>query len=66
MEDEQQVQAQYRIEKYDRFFAVYDQKDELVAVTVYRKGAQEVVRRLRKVEQLSSIEATPSGWRKSR
>jgi len=34
-----------RIEKYGRFWAVRDGK-ELVCVTVYRRGAKEVVRRL--------------------
>ena len=35
-----------RIEKYGRrFWAVYD-GGELVAVTVYKKGAKEIVRRL--------------------
>ena len=37
----------YRIEKYgSRFFAIYDNIGRLIAVTVYRKGAVEVVRRL--------------------
>jgi len=36
----------FRVEKYGyRNFAVYE-GEELVAVTVYRRGAQEVVRRL--------------------
>lgn len=36
-----------RIEHYGRrFWAVYDEAGELVCVTVYRKGAEEVVRRL--------------------
>ena len=36
-----------RIEKwYPRFWAVYDDDGELVCVTVYKKGAQEVVRRI--------------------
>jgi len=36
-----------RIEEwYPRFWAVYDDDDELVCITVYKKGAQEVVRRL--------------------
>ena len=34
------------IQRYGRYWAVYDQSDTLVCVTVYRKGAQEVVRRL--------------------
>jgi uncharacterized protein YaaR (DUF327 family) len=36
-----------RIEKYgDRNWAVYDNSNCLVCVTVYKKGAKEVVRRL--------------------
>lgn len=35
-----------RLEKYGRFWAVYDEVGELVCVTVYKKGAQEVIRRL--------------------
>lgn len=35
-----------KIEKYGRFWAVYDEKDILVCVTVYKKGAIEVKRRL--------------------
>lgn len=36
-----------RIEKYGlRNWAVYDNNDKLVCVTVYKKGAVEVVRRL--------------------
>ena len=33
-------------EKYGRFWAVYDGLGLLVCVTVYRKGAREVIRRL--------------------
>ncbi len=58
MDNHVQIQDQYRIEHYgSRFFAVYE-KDQLVAVTVYRKGAREVVRRLCKTEQPSNIETT--------
>lgn len=36
-----------RIEKYGfRYWAVYDEKDELICVTVYKKGALEVAKRL--------------------
>ena len=35
-----------RIEKHGRAWAVYDEADELVCLTVYLKGALEVVRRL--------------------
>lgn len=34
------------IRKYGRYWAVYDPDGTLVVVTVYKKGAQEVVRRL--------------------
>ena len=36
----------YRIEPWGRFHALLDPHSELVCVTVYRKGAAEVVRRL--------------------
>ena len=37
-----------KIERYGRtrFWAVYDEAGILVVVTVYKKGAQEIVRRL--------------------
>jgi hypothetical protein len=38
-----------------RFWAVYDDDDELICVTVYKKGAKEVIRRL-----TSTTEAKPS------
>lgn len=34
-----------KIKKWGRFFAVFDENDALVCVTVYKKGAAEVVRR---------------------
>ena len=39
-----------RIVKQGRFFAVYDADGILVCLCVYKKGAQEVVRRLQKVD----------------
>lgn len=40
--------AGYTVQKYgnSRFWAVVDAADELVCVTVYKRGAMEVVRRL--------------------
>ncbi len=40
--------AGYTVQKYgnSRFWAVVDAADELVCVTVYKRGALEVVRRL--------------------
>jgi hypothetical protein len=34
------------IKKYGRFWAIYDATGTLICVCVYRKGAEEVVRRL--------------------
>jgi len=36
-----------KLEKYGRFWAVYDELDELICVTVYKKGALEVIRRFK-------------------
>lgn len=36
------------IKKYGRFWAVYDAEGDLVCVTVYKRGALEVVKRLQK------------------
>jgi len=54
------------IVKWDRYFALYDQ-GELVCVTVYKKGAQEVRRRIEELKgmvnetkQASQSEATQS------
>jgi hypothetical protein len=38
-----------KIERYaknPRFWAIYDEAGELVAVVVYKRGAQEIVKRL--------------------
>lgn len=39
------------IAKWGRYFALYDQ-EELVCVTVYKKGAQEVKRRIEELKTL--------------
>ena len=39
------------IVNWDRYFALYD-KGELVCVTVYKKGAQEVKRRIEELKGL--------------
>lgn len=36
----------YAVEKYGRYWAVLDPQRQLVCLTVYRRGAREVVRRL--------------------
>jgi hypothetical protein len=40
------AQPGYTIEKWDRSWKVIDPRGELVCLTVYKKGASEVVRRL--------------------
>jgi len=42
-----------KVEKYGRtrFWAVYDEQGILICLTVYKKGAQEVVRRLEQAKQ---------------
>ncbi|HYW14340.1 MAG TPA: hypothetical protein VE871_20400 [Longimicrobium sp.] len=40
------VQGPYAIMRYHRHWAVVDPTDELVCITVYKRGAVEVVRRL--------------------
>lgn len=42
------------IQRYNRYWAIYDNRD-LVCVTVYRKGAEEVVKRLKMVEKVSNV-----------
>lgn len=39
-----------RIEPYGRHWAVYDARGDLVCLAVYRKGAQEVMRRLTEIQ----------------
>lgn len=38
--------AKMAIEKHGRFWAVRDESGELVCITVYKRGAKEVIRRL--------------------
>ena len=40
------------IKRYGRYWAVYDANGTLVCVCLYKKGAQEVVRRLTGQEQV--------------
>lgn len=49
----------FRIEKYnERNFAVYD-GEELVVLAVYRKGAIEVVRRLKEIDGGTTVKESP-------
>jgi len=58
---EKKMENQMEIVKWDRYFALYDQ-GELVCVTVYKKGAQEVKRR---IEELKSIIEISNGPRQN-
>ncbi len=40
-----------RLRKYGHFWAVYDLANTLVVVTVYKKGAREVIRRFEELEK---------------
>jgi hypothetical protein len=53
--------ARFKIEKYQgsRFYAIYD-GEELVAVTVYKKGAREIERRMIGYELALLSERRPS------
>ncbi len=42
----QGAQASYSIQRRGRYWQVVDAAGELVCVTVYKRGAEEVVRRL--------------------
>jgi len=50
-----------QVTKYrdSRFFAVYDAQGELVVVTVYKRGAQEIVRRLTELPPLPELPQLP-------
>jgi hypothetical protein len=48
------------LQKYGRFWAVYDQ-GTLVVVTVYRKGALEVMKRLAPHQSPTTSEERPDG-----
>jgi len=45
--------------RHSRFFAVYDAAGELVVVTVYKRGAQEIVRRLTQLPPLPELPQLP-------
>ena len=42
----QRAQVSYSIQRHGRYWRVVDVAGELVCLTVYKRGAQEVVRRL--------------------
>jgi len=48
------------IERHGRHWAVYDDHDRLICLTVYRKGAAEVIRRLSKTNEGPGDEPGPS------
>ena len=46
------------IVKWNRYFALYDRED-LVCVTVYKKGAQEVRRRIEELKAMTAMGKQP-------
>ena len=48
------------LQKYGRFWAVYEQHT-LVVVTVYKKGALEVMKRLTTLRSSQIVEEVPDG-----
>ena len=53
------MENEMEIAKWDRYFALYDQ-GELVCVTVYKKGAQEVKRRIEELKSIVEMAKTSS------
>ena len=50
-------------EKYGRYWAVYDELDVLICITVYKKGAVEVIRRLQQKESKNDqVNENVPGW----
>lgn len=47
-----------KIVNRERFFALYDQED-LVCITVYKKGAQEVKRRIEELKSMLEAKGNP-------
>jgi hypothetical protein len=56
----QELRTSLSLQKYGRFWAVYDQ-GTLVVVTVYRKGALEVMKRLASHQSPTMREERPDG-----
>ncbi len=48
------MENQMEIVKWDRYFALYD-RGELVCITVYKKGAQEVKRRIEELKSMIEV-----------
>lgn len=44
------------IQKKGRFFSLHDERGELVCITVYRKGAVEVIRRLKTAGETQTMQ----------
>jgi len=53
------MENQMEIVKRDRYFALYD-RGELVCITVYKKGAQEVRRRIEELKAMVETAQTAS------
>ena len=61
---EKKMETAMEIVKWDRYFALYDQ-GELVCVTVYKKGAQEVRRRIEELKTMIEMTRNSSGKNES-
>lgn len=51
------------IRRYGHFWAAYDDAGQLVCVTVYKKGAAEVVRRLQGIRNEKPTALNPCLWK---
>jgi hypothetical protein len=56
---EREMENGMEIVKVGRYFALYDH-GELVCITVYKKGAQEVKRRIEEVKRMVELAEMPS------
>jgi hypothetical protein len=57
---EKKMENTMQIVNWGRYFALYDQ-EELVCVTVYKKGAQEVRRRIEELKAKVEMAKDPQG-----
>jgi hypothetical protein len=53
------MENEMEIVKWSRYFALYDE-EQLVCVTVYKKGAQEVKRRIEELKRMVQMANGPS------
>jgi hypothetical protein len=56
-EEVKRMSEEMHIVKWDRYFALYD-RDELVCITVYKKGAIEVKRKIEELKKYKDLKHT--------